>query len=51
MTRAVTAALMRYGAVLDAGVDFRCIQIDVKMAKNGRAVRTVLISFQGECED
>jgi hypothetical protein len=48
IAKAVATALGHYQGVMDAEVDFRCIQIDVKMGKNGRDVRTVLISFQGE---
>lgn len=46
--QAVKDALAGYRGVLNAEVDFRSVQIDVKLDKDGISVRTVLISTQGE---
>ena len=46
--KAVQDALAGYRAVVDADIHLRSVQIDIKLDKDGRTVRAVLISTQGE---
>lgn len=48
VTKAVRDALDGYRGVLNAEVDFRSVQIDVKLEKNSPHVRAVIITTQGE---
>lgn len=46
--KAVQDALDSYRGVINADVDFRSVQIDVKLDKGGTSVRAVVITTQGE---
>lgn len=46
--KAVRTALDGYRGVLNADIDFRSVQIDVKLEKNSQSVRAVIITTQGE---
>lgn len=50
VSAAIQDALERYATVLESGVPFRAICIEVKMRDDGAGVRTVLISFQGDTD-
>lgn len=50
VSTAVQDALSRYAAVLDTDAPFRSVTIEVKMRDDGKGVRAVLVSFQGEAE-
>lgn len=47
---AIVEALTEYEDMLNNGADLRAVTIDVKLRNDGRGVRTVIISLQGEVE-
>jgi len=51
VTQAVRKALDRYRDVLNTDINFRSVQIDVKLNRDGQTVRAVVITTQGETPD